>query len=48
MTSLFAWFWRRRLKSGERVVRVLGWRSALIDNKSGQRSRVTFLLQRPA
>ena len=45
INRLFAWCWRHRLDSGDRVIRVLGWRSALIETRSGCRRRATFIFQ---
>jgi hypothetical protein len=39
---IFTWFWRRWLAPHERVVKVIGWRTALIDGSGGKRERVTF------
>ncbi len=41
MTALFAWFWSRRL-AGLRLVRVTGLRSCVVDDRWGQRARITF------
>lgn len=41
----FAWFWRSRLEVGDAVVTVKGWRSALIDERGGQRKNVTFMFK---
>ena len=44
--KIFTWLWKKRLDDLEaKVVKVLGWRSALLDGKSGQRDRVTFLFR---
>jgi len=42
MKRLFSFFWKKRLYAGEKVIKVKGWRTALIDCY-GQRKRVTFL-----
>ena len=44
--KIFTWLWKKRLADLEaKVVRVFGWRSALLDGKYGQRDRATFLFR---
>lgn len=44
--KIFTWLWKKRLDNLEaKVVKVLGWRSALLDGKYGQRDRATFLFR---
>ncbi len=42
--KIFAWFWKRRLE-GRQVIRVTGWRSALVEDKFAGRWHTTFLIQ---
>jgi hypothetical protein len=39
---LFRLVWRRRL-NGLKLVKVIGWRSCLVDTAYGQRQRTTFV-----
>jgi hypothetical protein len=44
--KIFTWIWKKRLDDLEaKVVKVLGWRSALLDRRCGQRDRATFLFR---
>lgn len=38
--------WTGRLRPGDRVVRVLGWRRALLDRSEGSRERVELRVAR--
>lgn len=40
---LFAFVWRHRLDQGDKVIKVRGWRTALVETRSGTRCTVTFL-----
>ena len=41
--KLFTIIWKNYL-AGDKVIRVTGWRSTLIESRGGARSRVTFCL----
>jgi len=44
--KIFTWMWKKRLDDLEaKVVKVRGWRSAIIDRRGGQRDNATFLFR---
>lgn len=44
--KIFTWLWKKRLNELEaKVIKVRGWRSALIDRSGGQRESVTLLFR---
>ena len=44
--KIFTWLWKKRLDDLEaKVVKVCGWRSAVMDRSGGQRDRATFLFR---
>ncbi len=44
--KIFTWIWKKRLDDLEaKVVKVMGFRSAIIDRKGGQRDYATFLFK---
>jgi hypothetical protein len=44
--KIFSFIWRKHLHE-QKLIKILGWRSALIDDKYGQRRRATFLINFP-
>lgn len=45
MNRLFAFVWRHRMEEGDRVVRVRGWRTALIDPRCGGRVTAMWMFR---
>jgi hypothetical protein len=47
--KIFTWIWRNRLKDAygddAKVIKVKGWRTALVDGSYGSRQTVTFLFR---
>jgi len=41
---LWSLVWRRSLQPTDKVIKVKGWRTGLIDTKWGQRSTVQFIM----
>jgi len=42
MKKIIKWFWKKRL-SEYKVIKVKGFRTFLVDNKSGQRMTITLV-----
>ena len=45
LAFFWALAWRHRLEPGDRVIKVRGWRTALIENQWGDRLTVTWLFR---
>jgi hypothetical protein len=43
VSALWAVVWRRWLAPGDKVIRVKGWRTALIETRAGARQTITPL-----
>ena len=40
---LFVLFWKCWLQDGQKVIKIKGWRTALIENRYGERYTSTFI-----
>jgi hypothetical protein len=45
VSALWRWTWQHWLSDGDKVIRVKGWRTALVESRSGQRSTITPLFR---
>lgn len=47
--KIFTWMWKNRLKNSfgddAKVIKVKGWRTALVDDSYGSRQTITFLFR---